>query len=356
MSRELIKKAQQTNIPHSQLCDQLSHRATGVVFNIQRYCIHDGPGIRTTVFLKGCGLSCCWCANPESISKVPELGFAASLCDGCGRCVSVCSQGALTLQENTKLYLQRERCTHCGLCPPVCSREALTIYGREMSVGEVLEEVLKDKMFYRGSGGGVTISGGEPLLQYRFVTALFHLCRQAGISTAMETAWYYSPQILRRVLPLTDVVFFDIKHMDPTEHERFTGKSNGLVLQNARLAASSNVQLFFRMPLIPNVNDTPENIQATSSFLHSFGDKANRIELLPFHRLGVGKGEAVGYPNQMKGIEPPDRARVERVQAAFEKLGTVCSVSGMAPEDNRETGEQESSARPLDGCGCGASG
>lgn len=297
------------------------------VFNIQRYCIHDGPGIRATVFLKGCPLACWWCANPESQGRDAELGFIPSRCEGCGKCVEVCAPGALVLKEDRIPILNREDCDACGACVPVCFPEALALYGKEMSVGEVFAEVRKDAAYYRTSGGGVTLSGGEPLLYPLFIQALFKLCRESQVGTAIETAGYCNPRHLREVLPLTDTLLFDLKHMDSAQHERVTGMPNALILSNARLAAASGTDVRFRMPLIPGINDSQDNIEATACFLRELGEVTNSIELLPYHRMGVGKYEAIGLPYRLQGVEPLEPQQVEAARAMFEAFGTRCSVS-----------------------------
>ncbi len=299
----------------------------GIVFNIQDYCIHDGPGIRTTVFFKGCPLHCQWCSNPESMSVKPELGIIRVRCNRCDKCIPVCPEGALSGAAGEKLQIDRERCTTCGNCVEACLPGALAVYGKEMTIDELVEQVRKDEIFYRGSGGGVTLSGGEPLQQPDVACALLERCREAGIHTAIETTGHTSPAVFSRVLALTDYVLFDLKHMDSAEHQRYTGQPNELILANARRAVASGVPVLFRMPMIPGVNDTDWNIQATAAFIKSLGQNPPQLELLPFHRMGMGKYDGVGKTYQMGALMPPELSRVETVRQAFEALGIVCTIS-----------------------------
>jgi pyruvate formate lyase activating enzyme len=294
-----------------------------MVFNVQRFSLHDGPGIRTTVFLKGCPLSCWWCANPESLSPRPELGFTPARCNECKKCIEVCPEGAVSLDRT--LHIDRSRCNLCGKCLEVCYPEALTIFGREMEVEEVFELVKRDEVFYQSSGGGVTVSGGEPLMQPSFVFSLFKRCKEAGIDTCLDTSGYGSTEALRRILPVVDRVLFDIKHIDPAVHRKYTGKGNGLILRNARVVASSGVPMVCRIPLIPGVNDTRENIEGTINFLKELGSGIP-VELLPYHRLGKPKYEALDKPYPMEGVEPPTRERVEEVKRIFESFGMRTAI------------------------------
>ncbi|MFC1941157.1 glycyl-radical enzyme activating protein [Chloroflexota bacterium] len=299
----------------------------GIVTNIQDYCIHDGPGIRTLFFLKGCPLRCWWCSNPETWSMEPELGYMKAKCTNCGKCAAACLTGATTLDADGAPQIDRQLCTACGKCVEVCPADARVIYGKEMTAKEIFEQVRKDEIFYRGSGGGVTVGGGEPLQQPQLVSAVFQLCRDADIHTAIETAGHVAPRILKDVLAVTDYVLFDLKHMDPQVHQQYTGQSNKLILDNARLVAASGVPFLFRIPLIPGVNDTQSNIQATADFVKSLGKDAARVELLPYHRLASSKYEALGRPYQMGDLAALKVTETETVKAAFEELGVVCTIS-----------------------------
>ncbi|MBI2859786.1 MAG: glycyl-radical enzyme activating protein [Chloroflexi bacterium] len=305
----------------------LSESVRGIVFNIQDYCIHDGPGVRTTVFLKGCPLRCQWCSNPESIGAGRELGFVEDRCTKCGKCIPVCPEGVISAGDGGLVQVDRTKCTGCGKCVEVCPADALTVYGREMTSEELFEEVRKDEIFYRGSGGGVTVSGGEPLQQPELVLRLFQLCREAGIHTAIETTGHTSPATLNKVLGLTDYVLYDLKHLDSGVHQQKTGQPNKLILENARIVASSGKPFLFRMPLVPGVNDSAENIRATAEFIKGLRAGEARIELLPYHRLGSVKYKGLGSRYSLEGVPPPDARHVEEVVKLFEALGVACTVS-----------------------------
>jgi pyruvate formate lyase activating enzyme len=300
---------------------------SSLVTNMQGYSIHDGPGIRTVVFLKGCGLECQWCSNPECISPQPEVGVFQTLCTKCGRCAEVCLAGALIYQEGKVPHIDHQRCTGCGACSSVCSYKALVLYGKPMNADEIFDTVKQDKMFYRASGGGVTVSGGEALLQPQLLCDLFEKCRQDGIHTCIETSGYAAESALKKVLEYTDYVLYDLKLMDSDKHRQYTGKPNKLILSNARIAAESGVATLFRMPLIPGINDDKQNIKQTSRFLHELGEKACYIELMPFHRLGTSKYDSLDREYLLPHIVSPEPEHVERVKKAFEDEGIDCSVS-----------------------------
>ncbi len=298
-----------------------------LITNIQGYSIHDGPGIRTLIFFKGCRLACQWCANPECISPRPEVGFIQNLCTGCGKCEGVCQENALFFKNDELPRIDRKQCTGCGECVSACYYKALVLYGEKMGVQEVFDIVGRDTIFYQSSGGGVTVSGGEPLLHPGFVRALFDRCREASIHTCMETSGDVAESAFQEVLPATDYVLFDLKHQNSSKHRRFTGRPNDTILSNAKLVVQSDVEVLFRMPLIPGMNDSPVNIRKTATFLKGLGEKAQRIELMPYHRLGESKYRALDRPYTLDGLPPADAARVEEVKRAFEEQGIQCSVS-----------------------------
>jgi len=292
----------------------------GIVFNVQRFSIHDGPGIRTTVFLKGCPLRCFWCHNPEGLRSGPELQVFPRLCIACGACGAVCSEGAQVI-EGGRHEFRRDLCKGCGRCAQECFSGALVLVGRCMSVREVMEQILADRPFYEQSGGGVTLSGGEPLLQKRFAGSLLESCRKEGLHTAVETAGYYAWETLEEILPLVDLVMMDLKHMDTAKHRLATGVGNELILETARRLAGTETQILFRVPVIPGVNDTPEAVGGIATFVRDLSRKRDRdmtigLELLPFHPLGSDKYASLGMDDPAAGMNALPRERLEELERA----------------------------------------
>jgi pyruvate formate lyase activating enzyme len=286
-----------------------------VITNIQGFSIHDGPGIRTVVFFKGCPLSCGWCANPECLSAEPQIGFIESLCTNCGECTDSCAEEAIRPGEGVH-RVDYSLCTACGDCLEYCGYGALVGYGESKTVEDVWDAVRRDKIFYDSSGGGVTASGGEPLLQSGFVRELFELCRGDRIDTCIETCGMVRPEALLEVIPVTDHFLFDLKHMDPVIHKKHTGKPNSPILGNAWLLMEKGADVLFRQPLIPGINDTPENIEATAEFLAALGNSGARLELIPYH---------MQYP--MDGMEAAGEDMVQSVVRAYLDRGIRCTIS-----------------------------
>lgn len=289
---------------------------TGTVVDIQHFSTHDGPGIRTTVFLKGCSLRCKWCCNPETIARQPELGFNRKRCVGasdCGRCLPVCPERALNVEADGLIQVNWDRCTDCGRCVDVCPSKALHSFGREMSVSEVLAEVESDSAFYGASGGGITLSGGECLLQPEFSAALLKAARRRGISTAIETAGNVPWCSMAEVLPYVDTVLHDYKLTDSAAHKRWTGADNKVILANFRRAYVEfpDVRFVARIPLIPGVNDDLEHIDAVLDAIAPYPNVVE-LELLPYHRFGDSKYRLLG---RVYGLEDFAAPAAEDVQA-----------------------------------------
>lgn len=270
------------------------------IFDIQRYSLHDGPGIRTTVFFKGCNLRCRWCHNPESQQPCPQRMFYQEKCVGCGACREVCPQAFDPVCKNELR------------CVSVCVHGAREITGREADAEEIVKTVLRDRPFYAASGGGVTLSGGEPLLQPEAAFAVLSACKAEGIGTAVETAGNVPWNTIETLLPVTDLFLFDLKGMKPALHRRNTGADNGLILQNARLLAGAGANVRFRMPYVPGFNDT--EAPAVAAFARELGCP---LELMAFHNIGAGKYAALGRINETAGVTPPSAEEMRRLAESF---------------------------------------
>lgn len=288
--------------------------STGQVFNIQRFSIHDGPGIRTTVFLKGCSLRCYWCHNPESLKAAPELQFMPSRCIGCGACVEACP-----LSRENKTARFTPACRGCGACAEVCYSGALTLAGKEYAAGDMTKLLLKDRELMKSSGGGVTFSGGEPLLQADFTAAVFAALRADGVHTAVETASNVPWEAFEKIVPLTGLFICDIKAPDTELHRRGTGVGNERILENLRRLAAAGAEILFRIPVIPHYNDSVDLILETGAFIKSLS-RPLPVELLAFHGICAGKYDALGREFAARGTESPSGALMGKLADALRAL------------------------------------
>lgn len=299
---------------------------TGRIFEIQRYCIHDGPGIRTTVFLKGCPLNCLWCHNPEGISRERALSFIPARCIGCGYCFRTCAQQAHAMADKAHT-LDRSRCRVCGACARECYAGALELVGRDVTVEETLAEVLKDKPFYETSGGGMTLSGGEPLMQIDFTEALLRAAREADLSNCMETCGFADYSRFERVIGLVDLFLYDLKETDPARHQEFTGVPLEPILRNLRALHAAGAAIQLRLPIVPGCNDRPEHLRAVAALAREL-TKLRGVEIMPYHRLGESKVDRMGLTGRARAkAAPPPPAEVERWVALLKAEGVKATGS-----------------------------
>lgn len=288
----------------------------GIIFNIQRFSIHDGPGVRTTVFLKGCNLSCFWCHNPEAALITPEIQFFPDKCIACGACVEACTQEAQMLSGNERIYL-RDRCSQCLDCVDECFSGALVAAGKESTPQEVVAEIERDRAYYRHSGGGVTFSGGEPMLQKEFLKELLVKSRALGFHCAVDTAGNVPWEWLEEILPTTDLFLYDVKAFDAEIHRRATGVSNRRILENLARLAGSGKPIWIRIPVIPGVNDTPEEMSQIAAYLAPLKG-IQWVELLPFHTLGSEKYTSLGRDYPARGLTPPSKQKLAELAKIIE--------------------------------------
>lgn len=290
----------------------------GKIFNIQRFSLHDGPGIRTTVFFKGCPLSCLWCQNPEGLSMDQVIFRHTDRCIGCGECIEKCPEKALELSEDGPV-IDRLKCNICLICTDICPTGALETAGRLISVKELVTEVLKDRIVFEESGGGATITGGEPLMQPDFLAELLSALKLEGIHTAVETSGLASWKSLSSVIGYTDLFIYDLKIVDPDLCWKYLGVNGNTIITNLHQLYRSGANIMVRMPIIPTVNDSRACLQKAAESLIEIG--ITELELLPYHRLGSSKYEKLDLEYKMAGIEPPDQSAMDKVKALLEAAG-----------------------------------
>lgn len=279
---------------------------TGLVLDVLRGSLHDGPGIRTTVFLKGCPLRCVWCHNPESQAAAPVVSFRAEACTGCGACAAVCPHGVHRVAPPPEHTLDRTRCTGCGVCVAACPAGALERKGERRSAGAVFDEVAADRAYCEATGGGMTLSGGEPLAQPDFACALLRLARDAGISTAVETCGHVSWRTLEATLGLTDLYLYDCKGIDAARHRENTGADNALILENLERLIAAGARVALRCPLVPGRNDAEADLRALAAFRAALGSRVEGMEIMPYHRSGNAKAVRTGMPVRFEHADATD--------------------------------------------------
>lgn len=297
----------------------------GVIFNIQRYSIHDGPGIRTTVFLKGCPLNCLWCHNPESKRKSREIVFYKNRCVKCQMCVNNCPQNAISTHNN-EYVIDNKKCILCGKCTSVCNTNAREIVGAEMTADELMKEINKDLIFYDESGGGVTFSGGEPLYQYEFLELMLKRCKLTGIHTALDTCGFVSEEGLIGISDYVDLFLYDIKLMDDYKHKKYTGVSNELILNNLKKLDELQKRIFIRIPIIPGINDD-ENIEMTGKFLNKL-KSIEKVCLLPYHKIAIDKYKRLNIDYVLADTNEPTDEKMEQLATVFKQYVKDVVIGG----------------------------
>lgn len=298
----------------------------GLILNIQRFTVHDGPGIRTEIFLKGCPLRCIWCSNPESMLVHPEVGIHADKCIGCGICQKICQNGAQKVRDGRVYGIDYSRCTYCLDCVKECPTGAVKGFGKWQSVDSVMKIIEADRIYYQKSGGGVTISGGDPLVQWEFTQELLRRCKQKRIHTCVESELCCKRQIIDEILPYTDLLISDIKHIDSDTHKKYTGAGNELILENIKYVVGANIPVVLRIPIVPGYNDEEANIRGTAEFIkNELNNRIVQLQLLPFKPMGEDKYHSLGkeYPMEAeKQIDAKEyKPKNKRIAEIFKEYG-----------------------------------
>jgi len=298
-----------------------------LIFDIKRYAINDGPGIRVVIFFKGCNLHCAWCHNPESISSKVEKMYAPAKCIKCGSCVEACPEKAITLTTEG-ISTDPERCVLCGKCADVCPTKAIEMSGKVMTVDEIMDIIEKERIFFDQSGGGVTFSGGEPLVHAKLLIELLDECGRRGIHRAVDTAGNVSTETIKEVAKRTDLFLYDLKMMDAIQHQKWIKANNELILQNLKVLSDSGAHIIIRIPLIDGINDSEKNIELTAKFIASLEGDRKAIHLLPYHNIAQNKYMKLGKPDDFEKLKEPDQETQRKAIATFAKYGLSASIGG----------------------------
>lgn len=302
--------------------------SSAIITNIQKFSVHDGPGIRSIIFFKGCPLACEWCANPENINPLPELLIYRHKCICCHMCIKACPQNALSIgDDDSRIILSRDRCVNCGECANICSSQALVMAGEKYMFDEVKKKVDKDFPFYKNSGGGITFSGGEPLLHPEFIIDIASQYVEQGLNCAVETCGAVPLTNIKTVEPWIDIFLFDLKFVDNKKHKRYCGGSNEMILENLTYV-SENKSVIVRMPIIPGINDSEEDLQLAGELFESLSPHINKVHCLPYHNLGVSKYDALGIEYKLNNVETPDDDYLKNVKRKLEKYGVDIQIGG----------------------------
>lgn len=296
------------------------------ISNIQKFCTHDGPGIRTNVFFKGCSMECQWCANPETIQPYPQMLFYHSKCTGCGKCLAVCAHEAIQVQDG-HVVQNPHKCRNCGRCTEVCSAKAREVIGELKTPEEIFEEVNQDKVFYQTSGGGVTFSGGEPFLHPEFIHKVAKMCKEEGYTTAVETCGKFCLDPVLKIMDSIDYLLFDIKMINDEKHIKYCGQSNKKIHRNFE-ALLDRAKVIPRVPIIPGINDTPLDLALLCDFFVQHKDKINKIHILPYHNMALGKYDALGQDYQLMDLQSPPDEHMQEIRKKIEKSGFEVQIGG----------------------------
>ncbi|QSX09078.1 glycyl-radical enzyme activating protein [Alkalibacter rhizosphaerae] len=312
---------------------------TGKIYDIQRFTVNDGPGIRTEVFLKGCPLTCLWCHSPESQAYESQLGLYMMRCIGienCGKCLEACTHKAISegevvysevyKKDITKIKVDFDKCHSCFDCVEACRSKALVVIGEDKTVEETMVIIRKDSAYYKKSSGGVTISGGEALSQPKFTLELLKACKDEGLHTCLDTTGFAKWDTLEKMIPYVDLVLLDLKHMDSESSKELVGVPNEIILENAVKMAQSGVDIQIRVPIIPGHNDSMENLEKTGLFCQQLGDAVSMVQILPYHKLGTIKYERLAKPYLLEDLEPPSEERMEEIKAFLEGFGLKVKI------------------------------